>query len=52
MSLKQHQNKHLRTKSNKKSGRAGPRANRRSRFQHGKGKNAFRSKNSGKKGRK
>ncbi len=50
MSNKQKQNKHLRTKSVKKTGRAGPRA-KQSRFKHGIGKNAQRSKNSGKKGR-
>lgn len=49
MSNAQKPNKKLRTKSNRKTGTAGPRA-KKNRFKHGIGKNALRSKNSGKKG--
>ena len=49
MSLKQKKNRRLATKSNKKTGTAGPRANKRARLRHGTGKGA--SKSNAKKGR-
>jgi len=43
VSLKQKRNKHLATKSNKKTGTAGSRANNRTRLRHGTGKGIARS---------
>ena len=43
MSLKQKKNRHLATKGNKKTGTAGPRANKRARLRHGTGKGMSRS---------